>query len=82
MVSVCFGEQGLNLPHGMNIRRHDAKARGRIDGPKSNMPDVTKLHGVFPAGMDLLEGLRCGSSLLSRLKAVPRSPVQIPLSPP
>lgn len=79
MISVCFVEPGLNLLHCMHIRRQDAKRRARTDS--SNVPDVTELHGMFPAGMDLVHGLRCGSLPPSQLKAVPHSPVPIPFSP-
>lgn len=80
MVSVYFGEQ-IQL-HCMNVQRQDAKTRGRIDGPQPNTPDVTKLHRKFPAGMDLLERLRRGSSFPSQLKAVPHFLFPVLLSPP
>jgi len=82
VVSVCFGEQGLDLLHGMNVRRQDAKTRGGTDGPEPSAPAVSRLPRVVPADVDLLEGLRRGSSLPSRLKAVPRAPVQILLPSP
>lgn len=54
MVSVCFREQGLHLFYCTNSRRPNAETRGRIYGLKSNKTDITKLHRMFPAGMDLL----------------------------
>lgn len=54
MVSVCFREQGLHLFYCTNSRRPNTETRGRIYGLKSNKTDITKLHRMFPAGMDLL----------------------------
>lgn len=50
MVSVRFGEQGLNLLHRMSVWRQGAKTRGRIDGAESSQTLLSRTGGSPQAG--------------------------------